>query len=154
LAFDFWDTSAIAKLYLNESGSLWAADRADASEVVCSQLVITEIASVLSRRSAQGEFDVAKRDLLYASFLDDAERWQMSAVTNDLLRRGSSIALSGRLATRVRALDLIQLASALEWFERARALNIEPGAFVVADRPLREAAVALGLDVENPEDHA
>jgi hypothetical protein len=62
--------------------------------------------------------------------------------------------LSGRLATRVRALDLIQLASALEWFERARALNIESGAFVVADRPLREAAVALGLDVENPEDYA
>jgi predicted nucleic acid-binding protein len=153
VATDFWDTSSIAKLYLNEVGSEWAARRAIEHRVSGSELALAEMASILARRCAEHEFEEAKRDELYSRFLSDAEDWQLAAITESLLRRAASIGLSGILSTRVRALDLIHLASVMEWFERAKASNIEAGAFIVADRPLRAAAEALGLPVDNPEEH-
>jgi L-threonylcarbamoyladenylate synthase len=40
----------------------------------------------------------------------------------------------------------------LEWFARTQSIW-EDRVFIVADRSLREAAITLGLPVENPEDH-
>jgi hypothetical protein len=34
-----------------------------------------------------------------------------------------------------------------------RTINIEPGTFVVADGSLRDAALALGTAVDNPDEH-
>jgi predicted nucleic acid-binding protein len=153
VAADFWDTSSIAKLYLNEVGSEWSARRALERAVSGSELALAEMASILARRCAEHEIDEARRDELYSRFLSDTEDWQLTAVTDTVLRRAASIGLSGIFSTRVRALDLIHLASVTEWFERAAASSMEAGSFIVADNPLRDAALALGLAVENPEEH-
>ena len=149
---DFWDTSGLAKLYVPERGSRWASDRV--GEVLAvSELSLVEIASVLQRRFVEHQFTALERDEHYARFLADAQAFQFIAVRDRLLARSAELLVTGVFTSRLRSLDAIQLASVLEWFEVARRLNIESGAFIVADRPLREAAVALGLPVENPEDY-
>lgn len=72
---------------------------------------------------------------------------------DDLITQTSQILLSGLSAARLRSLDALQLASARRWFEEQRAINIEPGVFVVADEPLRLLAGELGFRTEDPEEH-
>ena len=95
-----------------------------------------------------------QRDLAYQRFLADSPAFQF--VDPDDAIRGLAVKLlhfEPRIAGRLRALDAIQLATAIWWFEWVAASNIEFGAFIVADWSLREAAVALGLAVEDPEDY-
>jgi hypothetical protein len=110
------------------------------------------MASVFRRRDQEGAAAGLLRDL-YARFHLDAAAFEVVSVTNELIRAASELVLDGHTGSRTRSLDAIQLATARWWFEQAALLNIEPGAFVVADRPLRDAAVALGIAVENPEDY-
>jgi predicted nucleic acid-binding protein len=153
VALDLWDTSSVAKLYLNERGSEWASIRAREHSVAHSRLVVPEFASVLARRVAIGEIASADRDRLHSEYLADAAKFEIIELTEELMTRAVQLVLGGTFGTRVRAGDAIHLATAQWWFEQTRRLNMEPGAFIVADRPLREAAVALGLAVDNPEEH-
>ena len=149
-----WDTSALGKLYLPERGSDRALALARDSIIVLSSITPVEFASALRRRVLMGELTVEQRDLAYQRFFADSRGFQF-ADPNDAIR-GLAVKLlhsEPRIVGRLRALDAIQLATAIWWFERATASNIEAGAFIVADRSLREAAVALGLAVENPEDY-
>ena len=153
MAFDIWDTSSIAKLYLNERGSEWAALRASEHSVAHSRLVVPEFASVLARKAASGEISDEDRHRLHEEYLSDATKFQIVELTEELISLAAQLLLDGTFGTRVRAGDGIHLASAQWWFARLRDLNIEVGAFIVADRPLRHAAVMMGLSVENPEDY-
>lgn len=150
---DFWDTSALAKLYLDERGSEWSVQRALSNAVAMSELAHVEVASFLARRCAEGEFDASVQRQLYGRYLEDTRRFEVVRPSASLITAAAGLTLSGVLGLRVRSLDAIQLASAMWWFEQARALNIEPGAFIVADGPLREAGAALGMAVDNPEEH-
>jgi predicted nucleic acid-binding protein len=151
---DYWDTSALAKLYLNERGSAWAVTRASTVQIVASRLVIVELSSVFARRHAEGTLSGALRDRLHERFMEDAQRYELVRLTDDILADAATMLLRGTFGTRVRAVDGVHLATAQWWFEQARILNIEPGAFVVADGALRDAVLAMGMRVENPEDHA
>ena len=153
MAADFWDTSALAKLYLNEAGSEWAARRAAANEVVVSQLTHVEIASLVARRRAAGEFDEPVQRQLYARYLTDVRTFEIVPFTAALAVRAAELVLSGTFGTRVRSLDAVQLASAGWWFEAAAANTLDSGAFIVADSALGSAAAALGMPVDNPEEH-
>jgi predicted nucleic acid-binding protein len=150
---DFGDTSALAKLYLGERGSEWSVERAGSNAVAISELAHVEVASFLARRYAEGEFDVSVQHQVYGRYLEDTRRFEVVRLSASLTAAAASLMLSGVLGFRVRSLDAIQLASALWWFEQTRALNIESGAFIVADGPLRDAAVVVGLVVDNPEEH-
>lgn len=154
MAADFWDTSSTAKLYLNEAGSEWVAARFGEQEQAISALVHVEMASLLARRCAEGEFDEDQRDTIYGQYLSDTNSLEVIEVTDDILKEAARLILSGVFGTRVRAADAIHLATARRWFDKARALNMHAGAFIVADQALRDAAVAIGLPVENPEDYA
>lgn len=153
MTYHFWDTSALAKLYFPEPGSAWAAATAARDEIAISRITLTELASVLGRRFREGEFDEQERDLIYDRFLLDVKDFALVEPTDVLLAEAGRLLLSGVAGSRLRTLDAIQLASAREWFRRADAANMAPGAFVVADAALRDAAATLHLRVENPEDH-
>jgi len=149
---DFWDTSGLAKLYIPERGSAWASERARGG-LAASEFCVVEIASVLQRRFTEGQSSADERDERYARFLSDTRAFDLITVREQIVTHAARLLLQGAFAGRTRALDAVQLASALEWFERTAASNMEAGAFIVADRSLREAAVALGLAVEDPEDY-
>ncbi len=150
---DFWDTSALAKLYLNEIGSEWAASRAAEDDVAVSQLAHVEMASLLARRRAAGDFDSETQRHIYARYLNDLRKFEVIPFNDSLASRAAALVLSGTFGTRVRSLDAVQLATAELWFESSVAHTLDVGAFVVADGALGTAAAALGLPVENPEEY-
>ncbi len=153
MSADFWDTSALAKLYLSERGSEWSAERARSNDVAISEVAHVEVASLLARRCAEGEFDSNVQYQIYVRYLEDTRRFEVVPLSAGLTAGAARLVLSGVLGTRVRSLDAIQLATAQRWFERTAASNMEAGVFIVADLPLRDSAVALGMRVDNPEEH-
>ena len=121
-------------------------------DVVISALTIVEMASVLRRRHTEAASAPVDAREFYRRFVGDASRFEVVSIDEELITRAGELLLEGVTGARVRSSDAIQLATARWWFEQVSALNIESGAFVVADHPLRDAALALGLPVENPED--
>jgi L-threonylcarbamoyladenylate synthase len=116
-------------------------------------LAAVEFASVLARKTALGELDADVSQGAYDRFIADTPHTTVIGLEEPLISEAAALLLSGLFGTRVRAQDGIQLASARWWLTEVRRLGGEPGAFIVADRRLREAAIALGLPVENPEDY-
>jgi predicted nucleic acid-binding protein len=153
MSIGFWDTSALAKRYLPEPGSAWVSRQALA-EIVIARLTVVEMASTFRRRAREGQIDERQRDALYARFVNESAGFTVIELSADVLATAAELLLQRAQAPSLRTLDAIQLASALAWFEAARARTIDPGSFVGADQRLVGAAVALGLPVINPEDHA
>jgi predicted nucleic acid-binding protein len=155
VAVDFWDSSALAKRYLPEKGSAWVSNRLDDENASISRLTLVEVASTFRRRSIEAVLDDTQSSELYERFLADSQRFAIVQITEAILGLSTDLLLERRPSSlALRTLDAIQLASALAWFEAARARNIHPGSFVVADQRLLDAAAALELPVLNPEDYA
>ena len=149
MTFDFWDTSALAKLLLPERGSEWAAERSE--QIVISRLTLVEIASALGRRCRDGEFDALRRDELHRAFLASLHDFEVIDLTDVILAAASQLLLAAPSA--LRSLDAIQLAGARQAFAQAEAAGIDRGFFIVADQRLLDAAIALGIATLNPEDY-
>lgn len=150
-----WDTSALVKLYVPERGSDHARHLADVGGIAIATITTVEFASALRRRTRTGELSDKQQASAYARFvadltsfilLDADETVRVEAVRLLL----DPVAVPGQL----KGADSIQLASANLWFQRLNANNIDPGSFVVTDKRLLRAAVALELPVLNPEDYA
>ena len=73
-------------------------------------------------------------------------------VTPDVMTSASRLLFAPHLPG-LRSLDAIQLATASWWSEQLNVNNMGRGVLVVADRRLRDAALALRMQVENPEDY-
>ncbi|MHB1344089.1 MAG: type II toxin-antitoxin system VapC family toxin [Thermoleophilia bacterium] len=132
----YLDTSALVKLFVDESGSdevlSWAAE---ATAVACSHLGYPEAVSAVSRRLRTGSLARATYDRV----LDELERRWADVVTVALDER-----LAGELARRhpLSGADAVHLAAALALHEADL-----PVAFCGFDRPLNEAAAAESLRV-------
>ena len=150
-----WDTSAIVKLYVPERGSDYVRQLAATDEIVIASITVVEFAAALRRRAVAGDLTVDQRDSTYQRFLADASEFSL-VEANDAVRKEAARLLldEPRVAGRLRGFDAVQLATARVWFEALRRASIEAGAFVVADGALRDAAAALGMRVDNPEEHA
>jgi hypothetical protein len=149
-----WDTSALAKLYVPERGSQYARQLAATDQIAISSITVVELASALRRRTISGDLTVAQRDAAYRRFLADSRDFSVVEVTDEIRGEAARLLLDDpRVVGRLRGFDAIQLATARLWFEAMRTTNIEPGTFVVADGALRDAALALGVAVDNPEEH-
>lgn len=140
------DTSALAKRYLNESGSdvVRRLLRDRASIVHICQLTRTEFASTLARRHRDGELDLVGRERLWRLFLDHEERsYETIIVTNLVQAEAERLLFSHSL----RAVDAIQLASATLTSVVVTS-NAEGFIFLTADRRQADATEAEGLAVE------
>jgi len=138
----FLDTSALVKRYHTELG----ADKiktlfADPDNTFfISQIALVEIASAFQRRKTRGEMN--PESLTHALERFDADVLNSLAVVEinrELIDQARSLVLSNNL----RALDALQLASAL-------GTKSESLVFISADERLVQAAQANGLSVLNP----
>lgn len=149
-----WDTSAIVKLYVPERGSDYLRQLGTAAGIVIASITIVEFAAALRRRAIAGDLTADQRDLAYQRFLADAREFSLVESTDAVRNEAARLLLDEpRIVGRLRGFDAVQLATARVWFEALRRASIEAGAFVVADGALREAATALGMRVDNPEEH-
>lgn len=149
----FFDTSAICKRYSDEPGSQWVQQIASAYEehaIFVSELTVVEGVSAFARMSRKGIITSSENSAFQRQFL--------THLTDEylvLLIDRTTIAAAREMINRhsehfLRALDAIQLASAIALNERLKPFG-ESFTFVTADVRLTASAVAQGFEVFNPE---
>ncbi len=136
----YFDSSAMVKIYVQESGRATVLRLLRSYEVVVSALLPVEIRGALRRRARENAFKTSRLPAALHQLSADREQWNLLAVSREILRRAEEI-----VATHaVRTLDAIHVASAKEFAERLQ----ERVSFISADHRQLEAAVAIGLIVQ------
>jgi hypothetical protein len=145
----FFDTSAIAKHYRNELGTVTVDGflaEPGAPHFICA-LSVVELHSVFARLVLTGQITSADFHLARGRFLADVVvgMWQVITLTDVHLHDAKQLLVQHGLSSSLRTLDALQLSVAL----------LCPGwpldAFVCADVHLCAIAAAEGLTVVNPE---
>ena len=154
----YFDTSALVKYYLTETGSRWVSGLLDDRDfrgnwihkVVTTLLSNVEGICALERAHRGGRIDTvsldsARRRLL----LDLRSRYHVLGVNRAVVLRAADLAQDHPL----RAYDALHLATALFLNEELAVKRIPVCVFVSADENLLAAARAEGLSAENPTEH-
>ena len=141
---NYWDTSALAKLYVSEPDSAqFAAHLASTGPATASDLVRWEMFRVLARKESEGLIPPGAADLIFNKFVADVASGAVALIAMgpsvedrfrqvvlQLLRRSSPIL--------TRTLDAIHLATA----------DLHNAAeFVATDTHLRKCAAALEFNI-------
>jgi uncharacterized protein len=132
----FFDSSALAKRYIDEKGS----DRVEAilssaSALAVSVICVPEIVSALCHRRRERKLSTAEYRRAKASMLLDIDDATVLAVTEEVI--GRAVALLEQFP--LRSADALHIACASEW---------STDLFVSADDRQCQAARACGLRVE------
>lgn len=148
----FLDSSALVKCYVAEAGSVWTRSILDEENnvVYVASLSRVETISALTRRLRRGditqpEFDVACREFR----LDLTTQFEIVGLTDQIIEEASNLAEKHGL----RAYDAVQLAAALDTSRVISQVELSQLIVVSADLELNAAAVAEGLNVEDPNTH-
>ncbi|TAK35405.1 MAG: PIN domain-containing protein [Chloroflexota bacterium] len=154
MLFYYVDTSALAKHYLPETGSEWIAALLASEPVTMSVLAVTELASVLARRTREGDLTPQQRDTIFRRFLQDSQGvpgYVMLGLTQRVSHEATRLLLTSPLSIHLRTLDALHLASARLAFARARRRGVANAYLVTSDRTLAAAASWSGFQAINPE---
>ena len=111
------DSSVILKLYVPESASDDAQRAvADAQEVVCSELLLAEFQSAISRKRREGQFDADTAHDFMAALRRDIDSGAIETVKLDSSAIEAAVKLLARTPEGIplRTLDAIHLAVCLE----------------------------------------
>ncbi len=146
----FFDSSALAKLYQDETGSakVEALFREPNRSIIISRLTVVEISSIFARRVRMGDLTAADATTLRNHFLNDVATGEfiVVAVGDSHFSEAERLLTQYGATLSLRTLDALQLAVALD-VNRRRSLN----SMVAADSNLNEVVAAEGLLVTNPE---
>ncbi|MBA3874429.1 MAG: type II toxin-antitoxin system VapC family toxin [Chloroflexota bacterium] len=146
----FFDSSALVKRYVAESGTAWVrtitAPRASHT-ILISQIAPIETVSAIMRRKRDGS--LPNRTAQAARLLVDRHairEYKMIYLSNEV----SQIAENLLDNYALRAADAIQLSAALEANVKLLASGLAPLTFVCADTRLNTVAVSEGLPTYVP----
>jgi len=153
MATYFFDSSALAKRYVTETGTTWVqslTDPATGNGVYVARITLVELVSAISRRKRNGDLTPAAAAAalsdLRADFISD---YQVIEVTAALIAQAEALAEKHAL----RGYDAVQLAVAIQ-VNVAYVAGRQPAVTLVsADLELNGAAAAEGLDVDDPNTH-
>jgi predicted nucleic acid-binding protein len=153
MASYYFDTSALAKRYIQENGSSWVSAICDDTEnnlVFISELTEIELVSAIFRRAKGGSLTKASAQTEISNFDGDCQDQYFAVeVSRTVLSSARDIVERHSL----RGYDAVQLAAAVECSREQDALGLPAICFVSADLELLAAAKAEGLQTENPNDH-
>ncbi len=149
----FFDSSAIVKRYVNEIGSNFVENLADLRSgniVLLARITHVEVAAAIARRLKNKSVTAADAQKALAAFRhDQSNNYFTVEITPILLTNAVDTATKYGL----RGYDAVQLAATLE----ANNANVGAGlptlTLVSADTELNIAAIAEGLNVENPNNY-
>ena len=148
----FFDSSALVKCYIVESGTTWArAIAADQDNVVhVSSLTRVEIISALTRRFRRGDIAQAEFDLAHIeSQLDIANQYEVVGFSDRVIEEAVRLARKHGL----RAYDALQLSTVIDVRRILAEVESITLTLVTADLELNAAAVAEGFSTEDPNNH-
>ena len=149
----FFDSSAIVKRYLNEIGTNWVTnifDPAASSEIYIARISGAEVVAAITRRGITGSISASQVTSAVSQFHREfVSAFQIVEITPTLVARAMDVAETHAL----RGYGSVQLASALEMVTLRSALGLTGLTFVSADSELNAAAMAEGLNVDDPNAH-
>lgn len=149
----FFDTSALVKRYVAETGSDWIksiTDPATGNDLVIAQITWVEILSALARRQREGSLAADDFDLILQDLRQDFNnQYQIIEVDQVLLEKAGELVIKYPL----RAYDAIQLASALQLQSNFAQMPNTQLIFVTADVRLINIAQSENLIADNPNNY-
>lgn len=153
----YFDTSALVKLYIPETGSQWVLNIYQASEkinqtlqvIAFSKIAIVEVASAIARLERMQIISREQRYMIYKRFILDTEsRFELVKLTDRTLKMAANMAQ--RLA--LRGYDAVHLASARAFNNVLTDYQAAAITFVSADKQLCQAAIQEGFTIMNPDE--
>lgn len=153
MAAFFFDTSALVKRHISETGSKWVCSlvRPRAAHFIhITSITAVEVFAAITRRQRGGTLSPAQAAAILGHFRRHLRRrYVVGELTPGLLSDAMSLARGHGL----RAYDAVQLAAALDVSRVYRMGTLGAFTLVSADRELNAAAAAEGLPVEDPNAH-
>ena len=140
----YFDSSALAKRYLDEVGRREVLRLLRRYEVVTSAGVAVDLRSALRRRVAEGTVDADRVPEILKRMAADREFWAVMDVTSNVLSAAETLVA----AHPVRALDAIHVASAQLFAKRIAVPDLT---FISADARQTVAAAAVGMTISHIE---
>lgn len=144
----FFDSSGLAKQYMDEPGSRWVRQALSQFPLtVITEITIVEVTAALARRWRMGEITAEEYRFAKGVFLQDIRWHWVVSVRRPTIERATALIDRHPL----RAYDALQLATALEV---AGIVGDEGSSltFVSADARLCAAAAQEGLATVNPHE--
>lgn len=142
---NYWDTSALLKLYISEPDSPYFLELISRSEepIVSCNISEVEVLCGIYRKEQAGDLKPGSADALVEEFLSDIAAGRIITLpygtdTIEEVRRLVKAVCQGKPPHLIRSLDVIHLASAL--LSKAQSL-------ITTDERLRAGARRFGLDV-------
>ncbi len=153
MAAYFFDSSAIVKRYVQETGTAWVrlvTRHGRPDRIYLARITAVETTSAVARRRRGGSLTAARVRSMLTRFRSHlANRYRILEITPDLLNDAMRLANAHAL----RAYDAVQLAAVLELNGRYQASGLGGITLISADRDLNTAATAEGMAVEDPNSH-
>jgi hypothetical protein len=136
----YFDTSALAKWYLNEAKSEEVTRFIlDHAPVVTSTLTSVEMRSLLARRRRMGDITPEQEMQIWSAFEEDHRQgFIVSQPITDKIVASASGLIAALFANPLRTLDALQLSAAREG---------QSSVLATADRVMAAAAKDLGIEV-------
>lgn len=149
----FFDSSALVKHYLKETGTVWVRGLIAAqpqNEIFLAQVTGVEIIAAITRRLRAGTTTAADAAQAISAFRSDLQsHYEVAAISATLIEEAMNLAeLHG-----LRGYDAIQLATVLRIESVLTAAGIGPLTLISADVELNQAAQAEGLLTDDPNQH-
>ena len=147
----YLDTSALLKLYVNETGSQWLHYTLTADDIrVTAQIAIVEMGSAFNRRLREDTVTINDYTRLAGRFRHDCLNLYHFMTLN-----GPILNIAWNLLERhpLRSYDSVHLATALFIQDLLTQADEAPLTFLSSDLRLNTIALAEGLTVDDPNQH-
>jgi predicted nucleic acid-binding protein len=149
----FFDSSAIVKRYLIETGTAWVnsiTDLAAGNKIFLARITLVEVVSAITRKTRSSGLSATGASKAISGFRDDfGNEYSVIELTPSLIERAADLTESHAL----RAYDAVQLAVALQIDAEMKSAGTPPITVVSADGALNTAALAEALAVDDPNTH-
>lgn len=149
----FFDSSAIVKRYVNETGTAWVKSITNplaGNRIHIARITGVEVVAAITKRVREGSITPSAGAAAIAEFRTHfASEYVSTDITSGLITAAMQLAENYVL----RGYDAVQLSVASEVNRRSLAIGM-PGLTVIsADRELNNAATAEGLTTDDPNFH-
>jgi hypothetical protein len=149
----FFDSSAVVKRYVQETGTAWVlsiTDPAAGHAIYVARITGVEVVSALTRQTRSGALTPEAAATALTQFRQDfTQQYRAVDITPTLITRAMGLAETHAL----RGYDAVQCAAALVVHAYRQALEMPTLTLVSADDALNTAAAAEGLLVDDPNAH-
>jgi len=149
----FFDSSALVKRYVNETGTAWVigiTDPAVGPRLYIAGITGVEVVSAVRRKLRGGHVSATDAAAAIARFRHDfANEFRVIELTPSLVSSAMALAEKHFL----RGYDAVQLAVALSTHAGRAALNLSALSLISADKDLTVAGAVEGLITDDPNNH-